>query len=102
MAFRVRNKDWELLELENAIKEKPYDLVLLDFNMPVMDGLTATRKVREWEQNQDNGKTPIVALTAHALKEHEERSAAAGCDGHLSKPIKKKILIEAIVEYAKQ
>jgi len=77
-----------------------YDLVLMDVEMPEMDGLTATRIIRAWEQEKGVKPTIIVALTAHALKEHEEKSYIAGCDGHLTKPIKKKRLLEAILEYA--
>ncbi len=77
-----------------------YDIVLMDMEMPVMDGLTATREIRQWEK--DNGKepTPILALTAHALVEHEQKSREAGCNGHLTKPIKKAVLTEAMYKYA--
>ncbi len=46
----------------------------MDIDMPVMDGLTATRKIREWEKKKGANPTPILALTAHPLKEHEEKS----------------------------
>ncbi|MEE8484077.1 MAG: response regulator, partial [Nitrospinota bacterium] len=77
-----------------------YDLVFMDIEMPVMDGYTATRKIREWEKENDLSPTPIVALTAHALKEHHDKSIKAGCDGHLTKPLKKSILLKAIDEYS--
>ncbi|MBP8979648.1 MAG: PAS domain S-box protein [Syntrophobacterales bacterium] len=73
-----------------------YDLVLMDMQMPVMDGYTATRAIRSWEQEQGRRRTPIVALTAYALKEDEEKSLAAGCDAHLTKPIKKARLMDVI------
>lgn len=73
-----------------------YDLVLMDMQMPVMDGLTATRTIRAWENAQQRTPTPIVALTAHAFQEEIDKSLAAGCTGHLIKPIKKKVLLEAI------
>jgi CheY-like chemotaxis protein len=76
-----------------------YDLVLMDIEMPVMDGYTATKKIREWEKEQSAKPTPIVALTAHALKEHEEKSREAGCNGHITKPIKKAKLLETIAQY---
>src|SRR5439155_2717856 len=77
-----------------------YDLVLMDRQMPVMDGLTATRAIREWEQANHRSLTPIVALTAAALKGDQEQCLAAGCTGYLSKPIKQEVLLRAIRELA--
>jgi CheY-like chemotaxis protein len=77
-----------------------FDLVLMDIEMPVMDGYTATRKMREWEADNHQEATPIVALTAHALEEHAQRCDEAGCSGHLAKPINKADLLEAISSYA--
>lgn len=77
-----------------------YDLVLMDVEMPVMDGYTATRKIREWEKEKKATPTHIIALTAHALQEHREKTKEAGCDGHITKPIKKAKLIETIVKYS--
>jgi len=79
-----------------------YDLVLMDIEMPVMDGYTATQKMREWEKEQSAEPTQIIALTAHALKEHEEKSREAGCDRFLTKPIKKAKLLEAINKESKK
>jgi CheY-like chemotaxis protein len=73
-----------------------YDLVLMDVQMPVMDGLAATRAIREREVRQQSGRVPILALTAHASKEDVEKSKDAGCTGHLTKPINKAALLEAI------
>jgi|CXWL01.1.fsa_nt_gi PAS domain S-box-containing protein len=75
-----------------------YDLVLMDMQMPVMDGLTATAAIRAWERAQERRPTPIVALTANAFKEEEAKSLAAGCTAHLTKPIKKKTLLTAIAQ----
>jgi len=80
-------------------KAREYDLVLMDMQMPVMDGYTATRIIRSWEGAQGRRHTPIIALTAFALKEDEEKSLAAGCDSHLNKPIKKAKLLETIAAY---
>lgn len=77
----------------------PYDLVLMDMQMPVMDGYAATRGIRRWEEEQGRSRTPIVALTAYALKEDAAKSEEAGCDTHLTKPIKKAVLIEAIRQW---
>jgi PAS domain S-box-containing protein len=75
-----------------------YDLVLMDRQMPVMDGLTATRTIRAWEQANGRPPTPIVALTASALKGDREVCLASGCTAYLTKPIKQEALLQAIKE----
>jgi CheY-like chemotaxis protein len=80
-------------------KAARYDLVLMDVQMPIMDGLQATRAIRQWERTQHRTPTPILALTAHALKEEEKKSLDAGCTAHLTKPIKKQALLRAIADY---
>lgn len=77
-----------------------YDLVLMDRQMPVMDGLTATRAIRAWEKVNDRQATPIVALTASALKGDREMCLAAGCTAFLTKPIKQAVLLRAIKDSA--
>ena len=79
-----------------------YDLVLMDMQMPVMDGYTATREIRRWEIENAVRPTPIIALTANALKEDAQKSLEAGCTAHLTKPIKKAPLLQAIDENAKR
>ena len=64
------------------------DVVLMDCEMPVMDGFEATRTIRRWEENHGANRLPIVALTAHALADWQLRSFDAGMDEHLAKPIK--------------
>ena len=73
-----------------------YDLVLMDRQMPVMDGLTATRNIRAWEAQQGKPATPIIALTASALKGDREMCLLAGCSAFLTKPIKQAVLLRAI------
>ncbi len=75
-----------------------YDLVLMDRQMPVMDGLAATRAIRAWEQANHRSPTPIIALTASALKGDQEKFVAAGCTAYLTKPIKQEALLQAIKE----
>ena len=77
-----------------------YDLILMDVQMPVMDGYAATQEIRRLEQEEGRKPTPIVALTAHALKGDIEKSFQAGCDAHLTKPIRKPILLETIRKFA--
>ncbi len=76
-----------------------FDVVLMDMQMPVMDGYTATRTIREWERAQRRTPTPIIALTALVLKEEMAKVADAGCTSHLSKPIRKQTLLTALEGY---
>ena len=76
-----------------------YDLVLMDMQMPVMDGYTATRWIRTWEGEHAREPAPIIALTAHALVEDAKKCFDAGCVGYISKPLKKQTLLEAIIQY---
>jgi len=79
-----------------------YDLVLMDVQMPVMDGHTATRMIRDWEKQSNLSPVPIIALTAHAYQEEMQKSLAAGCSDHLTKPIKKNTLLNAMQKWIKQ
>ena len=80
-------------------KAAQYDIVLMDMQMPVMDGLSATRAIRAWEAAQGRPPTPIIALTAHAIREDAEKSLEAGCNAHLTKPIKKATLLASLQEH---
>jgi signal transduction histidine kinase/CheY-like chemotaxis protein len=73
------------------IKESQFDLILMDLQMPVVDGYQAVMRIRK-----DRNMVPIIALTAHALKEERDRSLAAGFDDYITKPINKLLLVEAI------
>lgn len=83
-------------EALRAMKQTPYDLVLMDCEMPVLDGFSATEQLRQWEAEEQRPRTPIVALTAHILSEHKERARAAGMDGHMAKPVELSQLRELI------
>ncbi len=80
----------------NKLKSRRYDLVLMDIQMPVMDGYAAVRAYRQWEREHNLQPIRIFALTASALKQDARKCIEAGCDAHLAKPIKKATLLEAI------
>ena len=82
--------------------EGVYDLVLMDMQMPVMDGYTAARAIRHWEEARGRQPAPVLALTAHALRDDSAKSLDAGCDDHLTKPIKKHTLLAAIQQYSEK
>lgn len=73
-----------------------FDIVLMDIQMPVLDGYSAIREIREWEAVRGVPPTPIVALTAYALAEEREKSLAAGSHAHVSKPVRRAELIATI------
>lgn len=73
-----------------------YHLVLMDIQMPTLDGYTAVRMIRQWERDQLRPPTPIIALTASALDDAVQRAIEAGCNLHVSKPVKKATLLASI------
>lgn len=79
----------------------PYDFVFMDMQMPIMDGYTATAKLREWEQEQERPPTPVVALTAYSVKESLQKCLDVGCDDYLTKPIKRATLLQKVEELLK-
>jgi CheY-like chemotaxis protein len=98
----VKNLPYTVIEAENGqiavekFRQSVYDVVLMDVQMPVMDGHEATRTMRAWEQNNGKRPTPIISLTAHAIKEEIDKCLAAGCNTHIAKPVKKSTLIETL------
>ena len=86
-------------EAVDALKEGAYDVVLMDVQMPVMDGYEATRKIRNNPQFED---LPIIAMTAHALTGDREKSLEAGMNDHVSKPIDPEVLFRTIGKWVKR
>jgi len=103
-AVRVLKKQsWEVTTAENgreALKrmtETSFDLILMDIQMPVMNGVEATVEIRRLEENSSR-HIPIVALTAHASADDQERCMKAGMDAYLSKPVSGSVLVSTIRE----
>jgi CheY-like chemotaxis protein len=86
----------------NLWKDKSPDLILMDVQMPEMDGLTATRQIRKIEEEQGLPRTPIIGMTAHAFVEDKDKCTAAGMDSYLPKPIAEADLIAEIARYLKE
>ncbi|WP_320006167.1 ATP-binding protein [Maridesulfovibrio sp.] len=86
-------------EAVRIYRENNFDLVLMDIQMPVKNGLEATREIRAYEAESGYPPTPVVALTANARAEDREQCLEAGCSGFLPKPIKKITLIKGILKY---
>jgi CheY-like chemotaxis protein len=86
-----------------AVQEKTFDLVLMDCQMPELDGYDATRAIREWESVRMAAgittRLPIVAMTANAMLGDREKCLAAGMDDYLSKPIKRDVLLASLVRW---
>ncbi|WP_077046835.1 hybrid sensor histidine kinase/response regulator [Pseudomonas sp. KK4] len=89
-------------EALQAMKAQRYDLVLMDCEMPILDGFSATQQLRAWEVGNQRTRTPVVALTAHILAEHKERARQAGMDGHMAKPVELSQLRELIEHWVAQ
>ncbi|MBT3339263.1 MAG: response regulator [Anaerolineae bacterium] len=87
-------------EALDKTKEKKYGLVLMDVQMPIMDGLEASRRIRVHET--DGAHTPIIAMTAHAMKGDRELCLAAGMDDYVSKPLDKRVLFTTIDRWTKK
>ena len=87
-------------EAVDALDIESFDVVLMDVQMPELDGMAATRKIREMEEKK-GGRVPIIALTAHAMKGDKERFLDAGMDDYISKPLSVQILYRIISSYAK-
>ena len=96
------NAGYELTEAENgeeaiaAVAKRRPDLILMDIQLPVMDGYAATRRIRT---NPDLKSVPIIAVTSYALAGDEDKARAAGCDGYVSKPYSPRDLLAKVRAY---
>ena len=100
----LKNRGYRIIEardgeeaLEKALAEKP-DLILMDISIPKINGYEVTRRLKS---QADFKATPIIALTAHAMKGDKEKALEAGCDGYISKPINVHELPDQIKSYMK-
>jgi len=104
IAAYLKKSGYALDEVEDGqaaldrVMTRSYDVVLMDIQMPVLDGYSAVRKIRDWEAANERGRTPIIALTASALEGDVRHAKEVGCDLHVSKPVKKSTLLKAIAE----
>lgn len=76
-----------------------YNIILMDCQMPVMDGFTATRLIRAYENEQNLPHVPIIALTANALQGDREKCIAAGMDDYISKPVKQEVIYKKLAHW---
>lgn len=83
----------------SAVRQTRYDLILMDVQMPEMDGFEATRAIRAWEREHNVGRVPIIALTAHAIAGYREQCLQQGMDDYLTKPLKKQVLLDMVGHY---
>jgi two-component system sensor histidine kinase/response regulator len=97
LPYRVETVENGKLAVEKFTSGR-YDLVLMDIQMPVMDGYTAVRTIRAWESEHHRPATPILALTASTLDNDIRRAFEAGCNTHIAKPVRKATLLAAINE----
>ena len=82
-----------------SVQSSYFDLVLMDMKMPEIDGYTATKMIREWEKKNSRDPIPIIALTANVTTDEIAQCLSVGCTSHLSKPIRKPLLLDTITRY---
>ena len=99
----LKDTPWHVDMAENGeravakFKTKQYDLVLMDIQMPVMDGYTAIREIRAWEKENRSVRASVIATTIFASQDDEQQCLDAGANSYLAKPVKKKALIASIL-----
>lgn len=78
-----------------------FDLVLMNLDMPRLDGYGATKFIREWQRSHGQAPTPIVPLSRHAMREAQQGSLSAGCTAHLANPVDQATLLSTVHRYAR-
>ncbi|WP_343595397.1 ATP-binding protein [Acinetobacter sp.] len=91
-----------LIQQQLDQKQKPFDLIFMDIQMPVMSGIDTTRAIRSLESTMENIRFPIIALTAHALADEKQKLLAVGMDDYVSKPIQIEQLIQILIQWTDQ
>ena len=86
-------------EAIDKILAKQYDVILMDIQMPIMDGYEATIKIREMEKNKIISKNTIIAVSAYCLKEDVKKAMDTGCDFHIDKPIVRDVFLEQVSSF---
>ena len=99
--YRVHVADHGKMAVE-AVQKFPYDLILMDIQMPVMDGFEATKAIRTLERTTDRERVPIIALTAHAIENYREKCIRNDMDDYLTKPIRKKMLLAKVESWIEE
>lgn len=94
--YTVANNGQEAL---NHVKSQPFDLILMDVQMPGIDGFEATHFIREWEKNEGRQRMPIIGMTAHALAGDRERCLAVGMDDYIAKPFHPDLFKDKLDKY---
>lgn len=87
------------LQAVEIVKKRSFDIILMDIQMPIMGGLEATAKIRDYEKESGAHKTPIIALTAHAMMGDRERCIQARMDEYLTKPLQPALLMDTILKF---
>jgi len=99
--FLLKSQGYEVWEVTNApeafesLKERQPDLILMDIQLPGMDGLTATRQLKTDPTTRD---IPVLVVTSYAMKGDEAKAFEAGCSGYVTKPIDKRVFLEAVAK----
>ena len=90
------------LEAVNILSKHDFDIILMDIQMPILDGVEATKMIRESAKLGEKSKIPIIAMTSYAMTGDKEKFLAAGMDGYISKPVDITVLKNTIAEILKK